>query len=238
MSAQSAVRPPVDLDPPAPARPRLALALALLSVPGVTIAWDIAPGGGFTTGVPLGIAAIMLGLQARARLDGVKGTRTALAAIGVGALAVLSVAFFMVVGPPDSEAQAPTTRTITLKEIEKGSKFIHVRNTKTRNRRSMAIGDLIVFTNPLADASGQLAGTLHGDCTATVGNPDFRKGVLTCTVVLSLRDGDLMAQANTSPGRATTTGAVVGGTGGYAGARGIFVSDSRPGGVDTITLAG
>ena len=59
MSTRTA-RPAVDLAPQAPARPRLALALALLSVPGVTFAWDVAPGGGFTTGVPLAIAAIAL----------------------------------------------------------------------------------------------------------------------------------------------------------------------------------
>ena len=36
-----AARPAVDVAPNAPARPGLALALALLSVPGVTITWDL-----------------------------------------------------------------------------------------------------------------------------------------------------------------------------------------------------
>ena len=85
----------------APARPRLALALALLSVPGVTVAWDVAPGGGFTTGVPLAIAAIVIGLQARSRLAGATGTRMALTAIAIAALALLSVAFFTAVGAPE-----------------------------------------------------------------------------------------------------------------------------------------
>ena len=39
MSTHS-VRPAVDVAPHAPARPGLALALALISIPGVTIAWD------------------------------------------------------------------------------------------------------------------------------------------------------------------------------------------------------
>jgi hypothetical protein len=46
-------------------------------------------------------------------------------------------------------------------------------------------------------------------------------------------------QANSSPGSPTTTGAVTGGTGAYANARGVFVSTARQGGSDdTITLAG
>jgi hypothetical protein len=231
----------VDLDPPLPARPRLALGLALLSVPGVTIAWDIAPGGGFTTGVPLGIAAIVVGKQARTRLNGAQGSRMALSAICVGALAVLSVAFFMLAGAPDSKAaaQTPTTRTITLKELNAGSRFVHVRNTKTRHQRSIALGDLVVFTNPVTDSSGKHLGTLHANCAATVGNRSFLKSVLTCTAVLNLGDGALMVQTNSSPGIATTTGAIVGGTGAYAGARGVFVSKTTASGADdTITLDG
>lgn len=229
----------VDLDPPEPARPGLALALALLSVPGVTVAWDLLPAGGFYTGVPLGIAAIVVGLQARRRLDGAKGTRMALSAIGIASLAVLSVVFFTIVGPPDSEAQAPAARTIVLEELERGSTFKHVRNTATRNRRSLATGDLIVFTNPLADAAGQRVGRLYATCTGTLGNRNFLKAVMTCTAVAALPDGTLMMQANTTPGSATTTGAVVGGTGAYAGARGVYVSREGRGGSDaTITLAG
>jgi hypothetical protein len=68
-----------------------------------------------------------------------------------------------------------------------------------------------------------------------VGNRNFLKAIATCTAVFALRDGDLMAATNTSPGAATTTGAVVGGTGAYAGASGVLVSTK---GNDTITLAG
>jgi hypothetical protein len=240
MSASS-TRTAIDLDPPARARPGLALALALLSIPGVTIAWDVAPGGGFTTGVPLGIAAIVLGLQARSRLNGAKGSRMALSAVAVGGLAVLSVAFFMIVGPPEDEAgaQTPAARTIVLKELEQGSTFKHVRNTKTRNQRSLAMGDLIVFTNPLADTSGQRVGKLFVTCTGTVGNRSFLKAVMTCTAVMTVRDGSLSIVTNTSPGADVTTGAVVGGTGAYAGARGVLLSRPGKGGSDdTITLAG
>ena len=236
MSAQTA-RPTIDLDPPAPARPGLALILALLSVPGVVITWDVVPGGGFTTGVPLGIAAIVIGLQARARLGGAPGARMALSAIIVAGLAVLSVAFFLIVGPPDSEAQAqaPAGQTIVLKELEQGATFKHVRNTKNAGRSALSLGDVLAFTNPLNDASGARVGKLHASCVGTVGNRSFLKAVMTCTVVLALRDGDLMVTTNPSPGAATTTGAVGGGTRAYAGARGVLASTN---GNDTITLAG
>jgi hypothetical protein len=97
---ESTARPAVDIAPGAPARPALALALALLSVPGVTIAWDVSGVAGFA-GTGVGIAAIVVGLQARARLAGAKGTRMATVAIAVATLAVLSVVFFLIVGPPD-----------------------------------------------------------------------------------------------------------------------------------------
>jgi hypothetical protein len=95
-----AARPAVDVAPSAPARPGLALALALLSVPGVTIAWDLSGVLGLV-GTGVGIAAIVLGLQARSRLAGEKGARMATVAIAVATPAVLSVVFFMIAGPPD-----------------------------------------------------------------------------------------------------------------------------------------
>jgi hypothetical protein len=99
MSTHSA-RPAVDLVPSAAARPRLALALALISVPGVTIAWDLSALAGFA-GTAVGIAAIVLGLQARSRLAGASGTRMATVAVAIATLAVLSVVFFLIAGAPD-----------------------------------------------------------------------------------------------------------------------------------------
>ena len=99
MSTRSA-RPAVDLAPSATARPGLALALALLSIPGVTISWDLSAIAGIA-GTGIGIAAIVLGLQARSRLAGEKGTRMATVAVAIATLAVLSVVFFLIAGAPD-----------------------------------------------------------------------------------------------------------------------------------------
>ena len=50
--------------------------------------------------------------------------------------------------------------------------------------------------------------------------------------------GTLVLQAMNSPGVATTTGAITGGTGAYANARGTFTSveDRKGNSADTITL--
>lgn len=65
---------------PAHRRPYLAFLLALLSIPGSTLAWEL-PAGGYWIGVPLCVAAIVLGLRAR---PGILATT----AIGIPSLAV------------------------------------------------------------------------------------------------------------------------------------------------------
>ena len=93
-------RPAVELAPSAPARPKLALALALISVPGVTIAWDIAAALGWA-GVAVAIAAVAVGLQARSRLQGGSGRVMASAAVVIAGLAALSVIVFLIIGAAD-----------------------------------------------------------------------------------------------------------------------------------------
>lgn len=79
-------RPAVDVSSDRP-RPALALVLALLAVPGSTIAWSL-PAGGLWIGLPLGLAAIVLGIRARRVAAGAAGSRMAIAAIVIAALAI------------------------------------------------------------------------------------------------------------------------------------------------------
>jgi hypothetical protein len=88
----TATRPAVDVGPPA-ARPGLALVLAILAVPGSTVAWDL-PAGGLWIGLPLAIAAIVLGLRARAARTGV-GMATA--AIVIAGLCIAQMAVWTLV---------------------------------------------------------------------------------------------------------------------------------------------
>jgi hypothetical protein len=77
-----------------PSRPGLALVLALLAIPGSTIAWDLFDGAGFVIGLPLAIAAIVLGVQARQRSE--TGRGKAMAAIVIGGLMILQMAVWTI----------------------------------------------------------------------------------------------------------------------------------------------
>ena len=70
----------------------LALLLAVLGVPGVTIAWDL-PAGGFWIGIPLAVAAIVLSVRARRARR-----RLATAAIVLAAIEILFTATWTVLG--------------------------------------------------------------------------------------------------------------------------------------------
>lgn len=71
---------------------RLALLLAVLGVPGVTIAWDL-PAGGFWIGIPLAVAAIVVGVRARGA-----SPRLATAAIVLAAIEIVFTATWTVLG--------------------------------------------------------------------------------------------------------------------------------------------
>jgi len=74
-----------------PVRPVLALVLAVLSVPGSMLTWDTLPGGGFVWGLPLAVAAIVLGVQARRRAETGRGKALAATLIGGAMVAVMIV---------------------------------------------------------------------------------------------------------------------------------------------------
>ena len=70
----------------------LALVLAVLGVPGVTMAWDL-PAGGFWIGIPLAVAAIVVGVRARDA-----SPRLATAAIVLAAIEILFTATWTALG--------------------------------------------------------------------------------------------------------------------------------------------
>lgn len=161
--------------------------------------------------------------------------RTVLAAVAVAALALLALA----IGErAPASAQDPAGTVLKLTGLEKGSTFKHIRNTKSASQRANLLGDLIVFTNALADTGGKVVGRLHVKCVTTTGSSNFLKSKLTCDGVMTLPGGTMTLQAITGPASQTTNGAITGGTGVYANARGVFASTERRtgGSDDTITL--
>lgn len=81
----------VDVAPRRLGAAHLALALAVLSVPGSLLPWDWFTGGGLVIGVPLAVAAIVLALRARRSAQSAPGER----GIATGAL-VLAVAVLLI----------------------------------------------------------------------------------------------------------------------------------------------
>jgi hypothetical protein len=75
---------------------RWSLILALLGIPGSTIAWDL-PAGGFWIGMPLAFAAVAIGV--RCLPDAVRRARwMAIAGIALAAVEILFTATWTVAG--------------------------------------------------------------------------------------------------------------------------------------------
>ena len=154
-------------------------------------------------------------------------------------LAAVALAALAAVALLGSGASAQGGRTISLTEPDKGATFKHIRNTKTKSRQANLLGDVIVFTNRVVDASGQVVGKNHAACATTVGARNFVKSAITCHGSLVLRDGTMTWQGTFDAGASSNTGTITGGTGAYANARGVFVAKQGSKGTqDTITLAG
>jgi len=93
---QGTVQRPLIDTAPQRSRPGLALALALLAIPGSTIAWDL-PAGGLWIGLPLAVAAIVLGLRARQQPTGRSRSGIATAAIVIAGLMIAQMAVWFLV---------------------------------------------------------------------------------------------------------------------------------------------
>ena len=154
--------------------------------------------------------------------------------LAVPALAVTAAAA-VVAFTGQSSAQAPAGTTITVQESQQGARFaIDDAAPKSRGKGEprMSLGDRFTFTNPLL-RDGQRVGTVSNHCVVTQPGPISRSGAL-CHAALALPDGTIFGQAATTRGGPDRVeGAVTGGTGAYAGARGTAVSE---GGTTTVTL--
>jgi hypothetical protein len=137
-----------------------------------------------------------------------------------------------------SSAAAATTK-ITFKEPEKGSTFTFIDNApKTKHKhgfpQKISAGDEFVFTNPL-EAEGKKIGHLQAVCVAT-GNGKFQNAGFNCNGTFVFTGKGTLIAAATIAGK-KTEGAITGGTGTYAGARGTFVSKEGKGASSvTVTL--
>ena len=95
--------------------------------------------------------------------------------------------------------------------------------TLHRGKKADALGDLIVFANPVYDAGNHAqVGTDEGYCIRVVVGKSWE-----CFWTLQLKDGQITSQGPDFDSRDSTM-IVTGGSGRYAGARGVLTVHPRP----------
>ena len=151
-------------------------------------------------------------------------------------LAVPAVALAVIIPLTSAGAQAPTGRTLTFVERDKGSTFGYVdnppRHQGSRNNPTFSPGDYFVFGNPdLRRHEHQAPGDAARPVRGRPPRAKASKAPVTCAGVFALNDGTITLQAYSKGDAKVNNIAVTGGTGAYANARGIMVSTSTKSGV-------
>jgi hypothetical protein len=137
-------------------------------------------------------------------------------------------------------AQDPAGQTINLVTKNFEQKVIDAPPVE-RNPESIGRGDRFVLEADVVDAAGTRRGNFDVVCAATKGGGT--KGRIVCDGAYSLKEGALYVMTVfRNKGDGDVSGAIVGGTRAYAGARGTWRTVDRPGerggdpSDDTITL--
>ena len=155
-------------------------------------------------------------------------------AVAVGAVAVMAIGGVAFVA--SSGAQAPGPQTLVLKETEGKGRYIDEKPLSKRGGNP-SIGDSFAFSNFLSDSAGKRVGKLQAVCTIVEVSRNAM-GQL-CNGVAKLSDGDLLLEAAFTEGRngaPAIKGAITGGTGAYANARGTFTSVGEEVSTDTFVF--
>jgi hypothetical protein len=150
--------------------------------------------------------------------------------IRIPGVATLFLALLVVVGTFASTAGASTT--LVFQEPHRGSTFHFVDFSPSANPHGRAPrfspGDELIFTDRL-EQEGKVVGKIRVICTATQSAPlnkEINAGFV-CSILAKVPGGSLaMVSPQAEPGNPNgREGAVVGGTGRYAGARGTFLDE-------------
>ena len=161
-------------------------------------------------------------------------------------LTVAAVALIaLLAGIPGATAQAPSGRTLSLFESDRGSTFKFIdtpprsRSQNPESRRfRFSVGDSIQFSNPVFDRQGGTRlGTVFGRLTVVRGTTFRNITFFVDATVLLGSDDQIVAGGLFRPARQTAAIPIVGGAGAYEGARGSLTSvDVRGGSQDTLHL--
>lgn len=148
----------------------------------------------------------------------------------------VALAALVCLAGPAAAATPPTTITFT--EVSKGSTFEFVDNPPKQKSGGSptSAGDQFVATSPLVQG-GKTVGKERIACTATSTSKSFEGAHFLCSGAFVLPTGTLFIEAII--GAPHLEGAVIGGTGTYAGASGSFsVKERDTSSVVTVTLLG
>jgi hypothetical protein len=113
-----------------------------------------------------------------------------------------------------------TTKTLVFEEREGPVGFVDSAPDAPKDDPRPAPGDQFTFSEDLADSSGEKVGMMNIACEATA--PGKGGGLGQCTGTATVPGGTIALSAGGAVFGKTTTGAVTGGTGSYAGASGSF----------------
>jgi hypothetical protein len=155
-------------------------------------------------------------------------------------LAVAATTVFAIVAT--SGAQAPGPQTLVLKENSKASKFTYVDAArpfaKNPKRPTPSQGDYFVFYTSLNNTTGNRVGELDVQCVITKKGTNKGKGEIDlCTGGISLSNGEFFISALVlGQNGANVRGAITGGTGAFANARGTFTSIGENNATDTFVF--
>ena len=146
----------------------------------------------------------------------------------VAAAALAAVAAVLL---PAGEAQATRTTDTVLKLNVTATKLstVDVPPLITSKRSPESPGDEVIA---LSKISGPATGRRFLVCTVTETAPSIEKALYSCQVTYTLAGGTITA-AGVVHLNDTATAAITGGTGAYAGARGVLTSGTDK---DTLTL--
>jgi hypothetical protein len=154
--------------------------------------------------------------------------RVVAAASSVALLAVL------VAGCSDGGRAGLTKQTLTFTERQNDNSASFVDNppkssATTGDEPKLSPSDQLTFTADMLDRSGKDVGDLDASCTVTAtATGSFDDSHAQCVGTADIPGGSLtLAVGGKAFGAGTTRGAVVGGTGDYAGATGSFTSSDE-----------
>jgi hypothetical protein len=126
-------------------------------------------------------------------------------------------------------------QTLSFTERQNDNSFSIADNPPTSpastDEPTLSNGDQITFTSDLLDSAGKDVGDLDATCTVTATKTgSFDDSRAQCVGTAAIPGGSLtLAVGGAAFGAGTTRGAVIGGTGDYAGATGTFTSSDENG---------